>query len=74
MFFPKHPSYDNRDLLNDIAIVKLEDYLQPSAIIQFVCLPYLLSDVNTTGIVVGYGDTFPGANQGEIDQQIQNID
>jgi hypothetical protein len=56
--------YDNRDLLNDIAILKLEDYLRPSAIIQFACLPYLLSDINTTGIVVGFGDTFPGANRG----------
>ncbi len=72
-FFHKHQSYDNRNLLNDIAILKLEDYLRPSATIQFACLPYLLSDVNTTGIVVGFGDTFPGANRGEIYRLNKNI-
>jgi hypothetical protein len=65
-FFSKHPSYDDRYLLNDIAVLKLEDYLRPSATIQFACLPYLLSQVNTTCMVVGFGDTFPGANQGKI--------
>jgi hypothetical protein len=55
--------------LNDIAILKLEDYLRPSATIQFACLPYFLSDVNTTGIVVGFGDTTPGANRGEFDRK-----
>ncbi|CAF0776402.1 unnamed protein product [Rotaria sp. Silwood1] len=59
-----HPSYNDRYLLNDIAILKLKDYLRPSSKIQFACLPYLLSEVNMTGIVVGFGDTFPGANQG----------
>lgn len=67
-FISKHPSFDNRYLLNDIAILKLEDYLQPSTIIQFACLPYNFSDVNTTGIVIGFGDTIPGANRGNIEQ------
>lgn len=66
VFIVKHPSYDNRYLLNDIAILKLEDYLRPSPLIQFVCLPDNLSDVNKTGIVVGFGDTIPGANRGKI--------
>ncbi|CAF3069154.1 unnamed protein product [Rotaria socialis] len=59
-----HPYYNERHLLNDIAILKLEDYLRPSPTIQFACLPYLLSEINTTGIAVGFGDTVPGANQG----------
>ncbi|CAF1367314.1 unnamed protein product [Adineta steineri] len=61
-----HPSYNKRHLLNDIAILKLEDYLQPSATIQFACLPHSLLEVNTTGMVVGFGDTYPGANQGSL--------
>ncbi|CAF4053019.1 unnamed protein product [Rotaria magnacalcarata] len=59
-----HPYYNERHLLNDIAILKLEDYLRPSPTIQFACLPYFLPEVNTTGIAVGFGDTVPGANQG----------
>ena len=65
-FFHKHPSYNNRNLLNDIALLKLKEYLRPSTTIQFACLPHLLPEINTTGIVVGFGDTFPGANEGEI--------
>jgi hypothetical protein len=56
--------YDNKTLLNDIAILKLEDYLRPSSSIQFACLTNSVSDINTTGIVVGFGDTTPGANKG----------
>jgi hypothetical protein len=59
--------------LNDIAILRLEDYLRPSATTQFACLPYSLSDINTTGIVVGFGDTVPGANRGEFNGENQLI-
>ena len=65
--FPrKHPSYNNGNLLNDIAILKLKEYLRPSTIIQFACLPDLLPEINTTGTVVGFGNTLPGVNQGDI--------
>jgi hypothetical protein len=62
--FSQHPLYDNRNLHNDIAILKLDDYLRPSTTIQFACLMDSISDINTTGIVVGFGDTIPGANKG----------
>jgi len=64
-FFSQHPLFDYRYLHNDIAILKLDDYLPPSRTIQFACLTNYLSDVNMTGTVVGFGDTIPGANRGK---------
>jgi hypothetical protein len=58
--------FDKKNLLNDIAILKLDDYLRPSTSVQFACLSNSLSDINTTGIAVGFGDTSPGANRGNI--------
>jgi hypothetical protein len=52
--------------LNDIAIIKLDEYLRPSATIQFACLTDNVPDDNTTGIVVGFGDTSPGSNKGNV--------
>ncbi|CAF0841565.1 unnamed protein product [Adineta ricciae] len=68
-----HPSYSQQNLFNDIAIVKLEEYIQPSVNVQFVCLPYLLSNINVSGIVVGFGDTVPGANQGSLTLKQVNL-
>ena len=69
--FLQHPSYDERNLLNDIAIIKLHDYLPPSNTIQFACLGKSPSNVNLTGTVIGFGATIPGAHQGsQILQQV----
>ncbi|CAF1133986.1 unnamed protein product [Adineta steineri] len=69
----RHPSYDYRNLHNDIAIIKLDDYLRPSKTVQFACLTNSISDVNITGTAVGFGDTIPGANRGSITLQRVNL-
>ena len=65
--------YNERNLWNDIALLKLEDYLQPSKTIQFACLTDSFPSANSTGTVVGFGDTIPGANTGSSILQQVNL-
>ncbi|CAF1162727.1 unnamed protein product [Adineta ricciae] len=69
----RHPLFDEKNLHNDIALLKLADDLRPSRTIQFACLANSYLDVNLTGIAVGFGDTIPGANQGSIFLQQVNL-
>lgn len=68
LFNIQHPEFDNQFLLNDVAILKLEELLKPSTTIQFACLARDTVFYNMTGTVVGFGDTKPGANRGETFQ------
>ncbi|CAF1171190.1 unnamed protein product [Didymodactylos carnosus] len=73
----KHPLFSKTDLLNDIAIIKLKEFINPSPNIQFACLENTPSttvpEAFTTGFVVGWGDTSYGSNRGSNVLQQTNV-
>lgn len=70
----KHESYDETNVLNDLAILKLNDVVNANQDVQFACLPRNFSTIspplNSPAWVVGWGTTSIG---GEASNVLRNI-